>query len=296
MMTTALPPDASAPYSAPEALRFGAELRRNGVSAYRKSYGIADKLQLTGPASRTGFLLGVSMTDRHRRTITKGELTGTHDFSRGDIYLRDLEAPCLAEVDAPFDFTLFEFSAGFFDTLADEHVNPSAVAFNPIAAQRDPILANLTYALLPSLARPSQACHLFVEQIFSAMAAYLVHTFGGVASAAVQPRALSLAHEDRAKAMLLSKVRGEYAIPDIARECNMSTSYFMKAFKMSTGKTPHQWMMSERLAMARDYLRNSTLSLAEVATSCDFYDQSHFNRVFTQSMGLSPGAWRRQAA
>lgn len=277
-------------------LRFGVQLQRKGVSVYRKSYRGADALQLASTSSSEGFLLGISMAHSHQRRITQGELAGVHHFSCGDIYVRDLDDPYTAEVNGPFEFALFEFSRSFFDTLADERIDPATVALSSVAPRRDPVLRHLASAILPSLAQPAQACPLFMDQILSAMAAYLVHAFGGFVALQMRPGVLSRLHEERAKELLLSKVRGEWSIADIARECNMSASYFMKAFKKTTGKTPHQWMLSQRLALAQEYLRNSTLSLAEVATTCNFYDQSHFNRVFTQGMGMSPGVWRRQAA
>jgi len=40
-------------------------------------------------------------------------------------------------------------------------------------------------------------------------------------------------------------------------------------------------------------LRETDSSLAEIAAICGFADQSHFTRVFTRSVGISPGAWRR---
>ena len=94
--------------------------------------------------------------------------------------------------------------------------------------------------------------------------------------------------------LLLEKVKGNVSIPEIARECNMSASYFLRAFKASTGHTPHQWLMVQRVEMAQQYLRSTQLTLAEIALACDFYDQSHFSRVFSQVVGSTPGAWRRR--
>jgi AraC-like DNA-binding protein len=37
-------------------------------------------------------------------------------------------------------------------------------------------------------------------------------------------------------------------------------------------------------------------SLSVIALACGFADQSHFTRVFTRRVGLSPGAWRRRVA
>jgi AraC family transcriptional regulator len=38
---------------------------------------------------------------------------------------------------------------------------------------------------------------------------------------------------------------------------------------------------------------SSTLPLADIALICGFGDQSYFTRIFTRSVGASPGAWRR---
>jgi len=55
----------------------------------------------------------------------------------------------------------------------------------------------------------------------------------------------------------------------------------------------HQWILSQRVAQARELLKNSDLSLVKVALICGFADQSHFTRVFTRLAGASPSNWRR---
>jgi AraC-like DNA-binding protein len=42
-------------------------------------------------------------------------------------------------------------------------------------------------------------------------------------------------------------------------------------------------------------LRDREMPLADVAITCGFADQSHFTRMFTRFVGVSPGAWRRRA-
>jgi AraC-like DNA-binding protein len=48
-----------------------------------------------------------------------------------------------------------------------------------------------------------------------------------------------------------------------------------------------------RVQEAKGLFRSSTLRLADIALICGFGDQSYFTRVFTRSVGASPGAWRR---
>jgi AraC family transcriptional regulator len=49
----------------------------------------------------------------------------------------------------------------------------------------------------------------------------------------------------------------------------------------------------QRVVLSKDKLRDDGLSPSDVATECGFSDQSHLTRVFRQTVGVSPGAWRR---
>lgn len=82
-------------------------------------------------------------------------------------------------------------------------------------------------------------------------------------------------------------------LKDVARECRLSVSHFSRAFRRTTGVAPHNWLLTHRVDVAKETLRNTQLSLSEVALVCGFADQSHLTRVFTSMVGVSPGAWRR---
>ena len=80
----------------------------------------------------------------------------------------------------------------------------------------------------------------------------------------------------------------------VAEACKLSVSHFSRAFKVSTGVPPHQWLLTARIERARNLLADSATPLVEVADMCGFADQSHFSRIFARTMGTSPGAWRRE--
>jgi AraC family transcriptional regulator len=82
-------------------------------------------------------------------------------------------------------------------------------------------------------------------------------------------------------------------LSDVAHECRLSVSHFSRAFRHTVGAAPHEWLLNQRIAVAKEKLRNGQLPLVEVASLCGFADQSHFTRVFTHKVGISPGAWRR---
>ena len=98
---------------------------------------------------------------------------------------------------------------------------------------------------------------------------------------------------DRAKEVLSANLDGRIPLKEVALECGLSSSYFSRAFRRSMGSSPHKWLLMLRVETAKQKLRDSRLSLRDVALACGFADQSHLTQVFTRIVGASPGAWRR---
>ena len=72
----------------------------------------------------------------------------------------------------------------------------------------------------------------------------------------------------------------------------MSQYYFSKLFKLSTGTTPHQYVMRQRVERAQELLREGPTPLAQVATHVGFETQSHFTSVFRRLSGVTPKHYR----
>jgi len=104
---------------------------------------------------------------------------------------------------------------------------------------------------------------------------------------------LALWQERRAKDIMQTRFAARLTMADVARECRLTPSYFARAFRRSTGMSPHQYLMDLRIQEAKRLLLSSSLPLADVALICGFGDQSYLTRVFTRSVGVSPGAWRK---
>jgi AraC family transcriptional regulator len=77
---------------------------------------------------------------------------------------------------------------------------------------------------------------------------------------------------------------------------NLSRSYFSRAFKISTGLAPHQWLLHARIAKAKQLMLVGDHPLAQIAVDVGFADQAHFTRTFGRAVGESPGSWRRNRA
>jgi transcriptional regulator GlxA family with amidase domain len=83
-------------------------------------------------------------------------------------------------------------------------------------------------------------------------------------------------------------------LTDLARELGLSPSHFARAFRQSTGTTPHAHVVALRLRHARELMLCSDQSLGQIAVGCGFTDQAHLTRLFRLRFGEPPGAWRRR--
>jgi transcriptional regulator GlxA family with amidase domain len=100
--------------------------------------------------------------------------------------------------------------------------------------------------------------------------------------------------ERRAKDLMSADLLRDVSTAEVAAECSLSAGHFARAFRRSTGVSPHQWLLQHRIGEAHGLLRDRKLSLAEIARACGFADQSHFTKAYTRLRGISPGARRRQ--
>lgn len=107
---------------------------------------------------------------------------------------------------------------------------------------------------------------------------------------------LSGAQLRRVTEYMSAHLSGALHLSDLAKVAGLSQWYFIRAFKASTGLSPHQWLMQARVARARELLIDSDLSLAAIALETGFSEQSHFTRVFRRIVGTTPAAWQRERA
>ena len=84
--------------------------------------------------------------------------------------------------------------------------------------------------------------------------------------------------------------------PQLSRELGISHSAFRNHFKQITGLPPGQYQIHIRLNKARRLLRNSTLSIQEIAEQLGFESIYYFSRLFKKKTGCSPLAFRKQGA
>jgi AraC-like DNA-binding protein len=217
----------------------------------------------------------------------------------GDTVFLDLRRNPRFLKNAPLGSMVFYLPRSAFDEIAEE---ASAHRIGELRCPRgrgvaDATIRNLGCSLASGFDRPQEVSRLFVEHVSFAVCAHVAQTYGGMRPNSMALRGgLAAWQERRAKDILLANLDDRVALAELARECRLSVGQFSRAFRRSVGVSPHRWLLNRRVELAKDLLRDRDSSLSEVALRCGFADQSHFTRIFTRRMGVSPGAWRRGVA
>jgi AraC-like DNA-binding protein len=87
-------------------------------------------------------------------------------------------------------------------------------------------------------------------------------------------------------------IEEQLSLGDLAVEAGMSMFYFARMFKKTTGKSPHQFILEQRIKYAKYLLTQTEEPLVEVALSCGWANQSHFTTAFKRLVGVTPRHYR----
>jgi AraC family transcriptional regulator len=94
---------------------------------------------------------------------------------------------------------------------------------------------------------------------------------------------------------LRSESDADVSLGALAAEAGLSRFHFCRAFKESTGLSPHAWLRQHRLEQAMQMLRETDASVVTIAAALGYASQTAFAAAFKRLTGDTPTDWRRRA-
>ena len=84
------------------------------------------------------------------------------------------------------------------------------------------------------------------------------------------------------------------SVRELATRVNLSCSRLGHLFKLQMGVDLSHFLANERLKKAAELLRQTELSIKEIAARIGYHHSSSFDRGFQQKFGVSPADFRRR--
>ena len=224
-----------------------------------------------------------------------GKYVTKADVRPGSIYLYDMKRDPRFVIDKPFHSLHFYLPRAALDAISP----PGQPRVDQLDCQfgtglDDEVVRHIGAALMEALRRPDEVNQLFTDHMMQAFTAHVAQAYGGLRMTEPTRGGLAPWQVRRACERLDSELDGKLSMTQLAAEFGLSVSHFSRAFRISTGLPPHQWLLRRRVSAAKQLMTAHVLPLSEVAISAGFANQSHFTRVFSSMVGISPGAWRRE--
>src|SRR5438128_2879701 len=98
----------------------------------------------------------------------------------------------------------------------------------------------------------------------------------------------------RAKDRMDAASHEDWPVPRLARVSGVSDAHFARSFKQAFGVPPHRYLLTRRIERATALLRDTDLSITEIAFHTGWESLGTFGRTFRDVTGAHPGAIRER--
>ncbi|MFK4511437.1 AraC family transcriptional regulator [Bradyrhizobium daqingense] len=162
-------------------------------------------------------------------------------------------------------------------------------------AHPDPITSRLLLSAADAIEGHGALDDLFRHQLTDLLATRILAAHTGT-PAAFMPTTGGLAPKILLRAIerLRSDSDADVSLDALASDAGLSRFHFCRAFKESTGLSPHSWLRQHRLEQAMKMLRDSDDTVVSIAATLGYSSQTAFAAAFRKLTGETPSDWRRR--
>ena len=216
----------------------------------------------------------------------------SENISTGTVAICEFNHSQQFEMRNPAEFGLVMMSNEVLEQVGEtRYVRPELQTHDVL---NDLTLRHLIEILLGEKQAGFRSGLFFLDSVTTALASYLVRHYSAAsavlenATGGLPPSVLRRCIE-----FIQTHLEDNLRLSDLAKEANISSSHLIRSFRQTTGKTPYQYLLHQRIDRARSLMRDLSTPLTQVALASGFADQHHLARVFRRITGVTPSSYRR---
>lgn len=193
------------------------------------------------------------------------------------------------------ELVMFDLEPEFIARAAGEAFRGGEVEIREQANVRDAFITQLGGALYSEFNNPSAVGRIYIESLATTLAVHLLRHYSVTAQKVREfSGGLSGAKLRRAMEYIDSNLDQDLSLPQIAEAVGVSSYYFSRALKKSTGYAPHTYVVHQRMERAKQLLIETKLPIIDIALTVGYVNHSHFSTQFRKLVGISPTAYREK--
>jgi AraC family transcriptional regulator len=179
--------------------------------------------------------------------------------------------------------------------LLDETAHESCIELTERWDLIDEHISALLLEMAADLEDGSPAGPIYRESLANALGVFLlkryaVQRFTAIAYKGGLPRY----RLKRVLDYIAASLEENISLAQLSAIAGMSPHYFSELFKQSTGRTPHTYVLLQRIKRAKERLCDPKCSIIDAGLDAGFENPSHFARVFRRLVGTTPSRFRAE--
>ena len=216
-------------------------------------------------------------------------------FSPGVVIIIPEGSSSRWDIPKPVDVIQLYLPHSTLERVADEADTATPIDLLERTAHPDPITSRLLLSAADVLESNGALDNLFRHQLADLLATRILAAHTG-SPTTFQPTMGGLPPKVLLRAIerLRSDSDADVSLAALASDAGLSRFHFCRAFKESTGLSPHAWLRQHRLKQAMNMLRDTDTSVVSVAAALGYASQTAFAAAFRKLTGETPSDWRRR--
>lgn len=93
---------------------------------------------------------------------------------------------------------------------------------------------------------------------------------------------------EQVKAYIIENLKEELRVETIAKKFYLSSDYLTKIFKKETGVSISDFILEERMFLAKELIQAGQMSISRVSYECGYDNYSYFTKLFKKKYGVTP--------
>ena len=172
--------------------------------------------------------------------------------------------------------------------------DPERLSLNARSGFQDSLLTQIGLALWRELEQRSPAGKLYAQTAAQMLAIHLLRHYTSVGRVIREPSG-GLTHQQMKRVMdfVQDHLGQDLSLDALAQQAGFSSYHFARLFRQTTGESPHQFVLRQRIERAQRLLKERDIPLARVAVESGFANQSHLTQAFKRYLRLTPRAYRQ---
>ena len=241
-------------------------------------------------------ILGVHLSPGIRQIARIGEQKYDGAVDKGDCLLHPAHYRGFYSRNSTDECVVFLIKPDFLTRTASqtECLNPNRVELNPLVLGRDRKIEQITRSFLSEMQSDALGSRLYSETLATQLAIHLLRHYCTFPAQLKQyDKGLSHRQLEEIINYIEAYLKTNISLKELATMSDLSPHYFCHLFKRSTGIAPYQYVIQQRIAKAKQLLKQTELTLVDIALECGFANQSALNRTFKKRVGITPRKYRQ---